>query len=415
MKRIPPSVRVREELSELLREGTEAHPLDALLTLSGRLLLQEALEGELTAYLGRAALPQGRRGRPGWRNGYEPRRLRTAEGALLVHLPQVRGTEEPFRSRLAEGLARGSARLEGLVAQMYLRGLSTRDVEAALREATGERVLSRSAVSRVTESLSADFEAFRRRDLSALAVVYLFLDALYLPLRQGSGEKEGVLCAYGVLEDGKKVLLGLALGSRESHDAWLAFLHDLAERGLKEPLLVCSDGNPGLRRALREVFPRALKQRCQVHKMRNILAKLPRQARAELKRLVRRVFTAASFEEGLRRDKSLVARFKGRFPSAMEALEKDLEESLAHLKCPREHHRYLRTTNLLERLIGEGRRRAKVIPRFPGEQARLKLLYATLVEASRAWRGLPMTLKTLREMDRLKGELFSEKKLAQTA
>jgi len=415
MKRIPPSRQIREELSRLIEEGTEAHPLDALLTLSGRLLLQEALEGELTAYLGRAHYRRGGGGRHGWRNGYEPRRLRTAEGSLLVHLPQVRGTGEPFRSRLAEGLARGSARLQELVAQMYLRGLSTRDVEAALREATGERVLTKSAVSRVTESLNADFEAFRRRELSGLAAAYLFLDALYLPLRQGSQEKEGVLCAYGVLEDGKKVLLGLALGSRESHDGWLAFLHDLVERGLKEPLLVCSDGNPGLRRALREVFPRSLKQRCQVHKMRNIIARLPRQARAEIKRLVRRVFTAGSFEEGLRRGRTLIARFKGRFPAAMEALEKDLEESLAHLKCPREHHRYLRTTNLLERLIGEGRRRTKVIPRFPGEQACLKLLYATLVEASRTWRGLPMTPRTLREMDRLKGELFSEKKLAQTA
>ena len=414
MKKIPPSRQVREELSRFLREGTEGHPLDTLFTLSTRLMLQEALEGELTGFRGRARYRRGG-GRPGWRNGYEPRRLKTVEGSLLVHLPQARGTEEPFRSRLAEGLSRGSARLQGLVAQMYLRGLSTRDVEAALREATGERVLTRSAVSRVTESLNADFEAFRRRDLSGLAVAYLFLDALYLPLRQGSSEKEGVLCAYGVLEDGKKVLLGLALGSRESHDGWLAFLHDLVERGLKEPLLVCSDGNPGLRRALKEVFPRALKQRCQVHKMRNIIARLPRQARAEIKRLVRRVFTAGSFEEGMRRGKSLIARFRGRFPAAMEALEKDLEESLAHLKCPREHHRYLRTTNLLERLIGEGRRRAKVIPRFPGEQACLKLLYATLVEASRTWRGFPMTPKIAREMDRLKGELFSEKKLAQTA
>lgn len=414
MKRIPPSRQVREELSELLREGTGGHPLDEVFTLSARLMLQEALEGEVTGYLGRAHYHRGG-GRSGWRNGYEPRRLKTAEGSLLVRLPQVRGTEEPFRSRLAEGLSRGSARLRGLAAQMYLRGLSTRDVEGALQEVTGERVLTRSAVSRMTDSLNASFDAFRRQDLSALAVVYLFLDALYLPLRQGSTEKEGVLCAYGVREDGKKVLLGLVLGSRESHDGWLAFLHDLMERGLKEPLLVCSDGNPGLRRALREVFPRALKQRCQVHKMRNLIAKLPRQARAEIKRLAQRVFIAPTFDEGMRRGKSLIARFKGRFPSAMEALEKDLEEVLVHLKCPREHHRYLRTTNLLERLLGEGRRRTKVIPRFPGEGACLKLLYATLVEASRTWRGLPMTPKTLREMDRLRAELFSKKKLAQTA
>ncbi|MBI3779542.1 MAG: transposase, partial [candidate division NC10 bacterium] len=220
----------------------------------------------------------------------------------------------------------------------------------------------------------AEFDAWRGRDLAALPVLYLFLDAIFLPLRQGSHEKEGVLCAYGVLESGRKVLLHLALGNRESYDAWLSFLHDLTGRGLGEPVLVCTDGNPGLRRALREVFPHALKQRCLVHKMRNLLGKLPKAAIAAMKRLLRPVFEARDYPTVLRKGRELIARFRARFPSAMACLEEDLEACLVHLKLPREHRQRIRTTNLLERLFGEGKRRTKIIPRFPTEQSCLTLL-----------------------------------------
>jgi transposase-like protein len=196
-------------------------------------------------------------------------------------------------------------------------------------------------------------------------VVYLFLDAIYLAVRQGTDEQEGVLCAYGILESGQKVLLHLALGSRESYDAWLSFLHDLTARGLEAPWLVISDGQPGLRKALREVFPRAFHQRCQVHKMRNILAKLPQAARALLKPLIQQVFRAATYEQGLARGRALIARWRARYPAAMAYLEQDLEACLVYLKCPREHHKSIRTTNLLERTFGEGRRRTTVSPRFP--------------------------------------------------
>lgn len=283
-----------------------------------------------------------------------------------------------------------------------MRGLSTRDVEAVFLEAFREEVLSRSGVSRLGRELQTEFDRWRRRDLSDLLVVYLFLDACYLPVRQGTREKEGILCAYAILEDGRKVLLHLALGSRKGYDAWLGFLHDMLARGLSEPLLIISDGQPGLLRALKEVFPDARRQRCLVHKMRNILAKVPRSMQEEMKRLVKQAFEASTYEEGHQRAQALIARFRERYPSAMECLADDLEACLGHLRFPEAHRRRIRTTNLLERLFGEGKRRTKVIPRFPGEAACLRLLFATLVKASETWHGVRMTPKILRELGQLK-------------
>jgi len=233
-------------------------------------------------------------------------------------------------------------------------------------------------------------------------VVYLFLDGQYHAARQGSDEKEGVLSAYALLEDGQPVLLHLDMGPRESYDAWLSFLQDMTARGLKEPLLVILDGAPGLLKAVKRVWPRAWRQRCQVHKMRNILAKLPRLVQASMKRLIEQVFLAPSYEAALQRGRALITRFRDRYPAAMESLERDLEECVTYLRFPEGHHRRIRTTNRLERLNGEGRRRTKVIPRFPTERSCLTLLYASLVTGSKRWRGVPMTAKIAQQLQTLR-------------
>lgn len=406
--RIPPSKRLKQEIVEVLNGSLETpvHPLDQFLKLASTYMLQRALEQEVTEFLGRAHYQRASRRRPGWRNGYESKRLRTTQGVLTLAQPQVRQTDEPFSSRLDEAWGRRSPNLETMATRMWVRGLSTRDVEALFVETLGERVLSKSGVSAISAQLTAEFEGWRKRDLSELKIAYLFLDAMYLPVRQGSTEQEGVLGAYGMTEEGKKVLLHLALGNRESYDAWLSFLHEMTARGLAEPLLVISDGNPGLLKAIRHVLPSALRQRCQVHRMRNILAKLPKAVIAQMKRLIQQVFLAPTYESGLARGRALIARFRDRYPSAMEALEKDLEATLAYLKFPKEHHKSIRTTNLLERTFGEGRRRTKVIPRFPTETSALKLVFATLRTASQNWRGLAMTPKVLRRLDAIRQELF---------
>lgn len=413
-KRIPPSKKLGQAISVLLREGASGagHPLDRLMKLAATYMLQVTVEQEVTEFLGRAHYQRGERKRPGWRSGYDSQQIRTAQGKLILAHPYVRECPETFSSKLEAVIGRRSPLLEEMVTRMWVGGLSTRDVENLFVDTLGEKVLSKSGVSEITEKLKGEFEAWRKRDLSDLKIVYLFLDAIYLPVRQGSDEKEGVLCAYGITEEGKKVLLHLDLGSRESYDAWLGFLHDMTSRGLGESLLIISDGNPGCIKAIRQVFPTALRQRCQVHKMRNILAKLPKAVIPQMKRLIQPVFLAPSFKEGIRRGQALIARFKGRYPSAMEALARDLEATLVYLKFPREHHKNIRTTNLLERTFGEGRRRTKVIPRFPTETSCLKLVYATLITVSSRWRGLAMTPKIQRELEAIRRELFPIQKIA---
>jgi transposase-like protein len=409
MKRVPPSVRLKEEIEGLL-QGTGPAPEPTDTPMAGfvgriaRYMLQVAIEEEATAFLGQGHYRRGERQRIGWRNGYESKRVQSEAGVLELAVPQLRGTAAPFRPPLVDRLGTRTADLEDLVRGMYVRGLSTQDVSAVYGETVGPKV-SKSTVSRITQRLNADFDTWRRRDLSDLPVVYLFLDGQYHAARQGTDEKEGVLSAYALLEDGRPVLLHLDLGPRESADAWLSFLQDLVARGLRDPLLVVMDGAPGLVKAVKRVWPRAFRQRCQVHKMRNILAKLPRLMQAKMKGLVQQVFLAPTYAAALKRGRDLIAKFKDRYPAALECLERDLEECVTYLRFPDEHHVRIRTTNRLERLNGESRRRVKVIPRFPTERSCLTLLYASLLTASKHWRGIPMTAASLRQLQQLRASI----------
>jgi transposase-like protein len=384
---------LKEEIDAMLTGQPTAEgetPMRGFVQQLARYMLQVGIEAEATAFLGRDHYRRGDRLRAGWRNGYEGKRLQSEAGALELAVPQLRGTEERFTPVLPERVGARTPELEALVRGMYVRGLSTRDVSALYHETVGT-ALSKSAVSRVTQQLQQDFDTWRHRDLSDLPIMYLFLDGQYHAARQGTDEKEGVLSAYALLEDGRPVLLHLDLGPRESYDAWLSFLQDLTARGLTDPLLVILDGAPGLVKAVKRMWPHAFRQRCQVHKMRNILAKLPRLMRARMKGLVQQVFLAPTYELAMKRGRALITRFRDRYTAAMECLETDLEECVTYLRFPDAHHRRIRTTNRLERLNGEGRRRTKVIPRFPTERSCLTLLYATLIAASKQWRGLTIT------------------------
>lgn len=410
MKRVPPSVRLKEEIDGLLQgvvpsASPEDPPMVGFVGRLARYMLQVAIEGEATAFLGRGHYRRGERQRVGWRNGYEPKHIQSEAGLLELAMPQLRGTDETFRPVAADHLQPRTADLESLVRGMYVRGLSTQDVSALYADTFGGSRLSKSTVSRVTQQLNQDFETWRRRDLSELPVVYVFLDGQYHAVRQGTDEKEGVLSAYALLEDGRPVLLHLDLGPRESYDAWLSFLQDLTARGLRDPLLVVMDGAPGLVKAVKRVWPRAYRQRCLAHKMRNLVAKLPRLMQVKMKGLVTQVFQAPSYTAALKRGRDLIAKFKDRYPAAMECLERDLEECVTYLRFPEIHHRRIRTTNRLERLNGETRRRTKVIPRFPTERSCLTLLYASLMAASKLWRGIDMTAATLRQLAALRAEV----------
>jgi transposase-like protein len=180
-----------------------------------------------------------------------------------------------------------------------VKGLSTRDIEAALTDTLAVEGVSKSTVSTLCGQLKKDFEQWQNRDLTAHKILYLFCDGIYLRLRPEDEKAVAVLCAYGIREDGKKVLLHLAVGDKESTVCWKSFFQDLKQRGLVEPLLVILDGNSGLRKAVRDCFPGSWVQRCQVHRMRNILCKLPEKARPGIKKLLQKAFTAQSHKAGL--------------------------------------------------------------------------------------------------------------------
>ena len=310
---------------------------------------------------------------------------------MHLKMPQVRNTIEAFESVWLRALVRRSDKLAALIPQLYVKGLSTRDIEAALAETLAVDGVSKSSVSQLCRQLTHDLERWQNRDLSEHKILYLFCDGIYLRLRPEDERAAAVLCAYGIREDGRKVLLHLAVGDKECTVCWKSFFQDMKQRGLAEPLLVVIDGNSGLRKAVRECLPDAWVQRCQVHRMRNILCKLPEKARPGLKRLIQKAFTAASYKKGFEQAQGVVAMYREEFPEAMKCLATDLDEVLTALRFPEAHRKRIRTTNPLERLFGEGQRWAKVIPRFTSEKSGLSLMFAVLADASAAWRRVKIT------------------------
>jgi transposase-like protein len=409
MQRIPPSEQIGKKLEALLAQGldSEDNVASVLVRLGIERLVQELLEQEVTDFLGREHYQRRRpeQEHRGYRNGYEPGRIRTAEGEVVVQVPQVRDAPQTYRSELMMFLRGHSDVLERLAVEMYARGLSTRDIEDALVEATGDRLLSRSAVSQVTEVLWADYQAFAERDLSVFELEYLFLDAVYESLREQAGLKEGILAAWGICSDGRKVLLHLTLGNKESYANWLDFLRDMVRRGLRAPVQVTTDGAPGLIRAVEEVFPKSLRQRCLAHKSRNVLDKVPDSARAEVKAMIQAAYYAPNQEVARMVAAEVLEAYQDEYPSAMKSFQDDWEACIAYLRCPTVHHKRIRTTNLLERSFLEQRRRTKVIPRFFTEKSCLKLVYATLWRASERWRGVKMSELERQQLKLLRREL----------
>ncbi len=261
-----PSERFRQELDEVLAGvAGEQDPIEAVGRLGARLILQQVLEDEVTEFLGRRRYERAEE-TVSHRNGHEPRTVKRTSGSVALERPRVRNASElGFESRvLGKGVTRTHA-LESLVISSFLRGLSTRDVEAALQEVFEESIASKATVSRICEDTRERYRQWCRRRLEQHDIVYCFLDAIYLKLHPDDTPAEGVLVCWGVTLEGRKILLGLALGSRESYDSWLAFARDMLARGLRAPALVIADGAPGIWKAVRELWPHALEQRCTVH------------------------------------------------------------------------------------------------------------------------------------------------------
>ena len=283
--------------------------------------------------------------------------------------------------------------LEALVIGAYVRGLSDRDIESLAREA-GLGSISRTTVSTICRELRDRYRAFRARSLAEVRLLALFTDAIYLPVRT-EGPREGVLVAWGYTTEGRRVLLDVCLGARERTEDWLDLGRGLIRRGLRSPLLVVSDGAPGLITAITELWPDADRQRCAVHRLRNVLAKLPE--RPGLQARVRAAYWAALDEAGSPAEaeaglRELVGSLEREYPSAAACLADDLAALTVHLGYPLRLRTRRRSTNLLERSLGEVRRRTKVIGRFPGETSCLTLAWAVMDLVIAGAHGLELSL-----------------------
>jgi putative transposase len=414
---VPPSAEIEDQIDQLLAVGVGENPresLSSLAKLGARLIIQRAVEDEFDAWLGRARYdrrPDYQRGlrnyQSGLRNGFRPRKLQTGEGEFQVEIPQIREAAEPFVSKLFPRGAKllRTEPLRAMVIGAFVRGLSMRDIES-LCEKAGLGKLSKSTASRICEELRERFEQFKRRDLYDVHLAALFVDAVFLSVRP-EGPKEGVLVAWGFTEEGERVLLSVMLGMRESHEDWLALARDLIARGLGAPLLIVADGAPGLIKAIEQCWPASDRQHCAVHRVRNLLAKLPERERERVRGAYWQALDEAINEQdGRQRLRALVGELdKAGYTAAAKCLADDLDALVVHLRYPTRHRRRWRSTNLLERSLGEVKRRTKVIGRFPGETSCLTLVWAVLdLYMTHATNGVRFTQLERQRLKRIRYE-----------
>ena len=407
-KRIPASMRTRQSLCDLI-EGRLSSPdgRSELVKLATRLIVEEALEAESREAVGRDYYEHGAAPGQGYRNGSRSGRLKTAEGFVEYSTPQVAGRDEPFRSEIRAHLKGRTQALEDLAVELLARGLSVRDIEDAFRDETGRLLLSKTAASEIGERLWADYQEFATRDLREYDLAYLFVDGIAERIRPGQ-RREPVMAAWGFTATGAKVLLHLMAGSKEDAETVTAFFQDMRARGLGDPLLVVSDGAPGVIKAIETCFPRSERQRCLAHRMRNLAAKVPEDQWPELKARIQACYQAPS--RAIARDLAtgVVADYGKYLPSAVACFEDDFEACIAHLRMPVTHRRAIRTTNLLERLFLEERRRLKIIPNAFGERPVLKLMFGAMTRAADRWRAIRFTDFERRQIAAVRQDLDQE-------
>jgi transposase-like protein len=401
-------MRTRQSLCGLI-EGRLSSPdgRSELVKLATRLIVEEALEAESRDAVGRDSYEHGAAPGQGYRNGSRSGRLKTAEGFVEYSAPQVAGRDEPFRSDIREHLKGRTQALEDLAVELLARGLSVRDIEEAFRDETGRLLLSKTAASEIGERLWQDYRDFATRDLSEYDIAYLFVDGIAERIRPGQ-RREPVLAAWGFTTAGAKVLLSLMAGSKEDAETVTAFFQDMRARGLGDPLLVVSDGAPGIVKAIDTCFPRSERQRCLAHRMRNLAAKVPEDLWPEFKARATAAYQAPSRAIARELAEGLVKDYETEMPSAVACFMDDFDACIAHLRMPITHRRAIRTTNLLERLFVEERRRLKIIPNAFGEKPVLKLMFGAMIRAAERWRAIRITDFERRQMAAVRQELDQE-------
>ena len=344
-------------------------------------VIQEVLEAEMNDALG--AQKGERTGeRLGYRSGYYPRTLITRVGKLELRVPQDR--QGRFSTEVFERYQRSEKALVSALAEMYVQGVSTRKVKAITEELCGHS-FSASAVSGVVKRLDEQLSQFAQRRLEE-AFAYVILDARYEKVREsGSIRSRAVLVAIGIDWEGRRQVLGVELANRESTSSWKDFLLTLRQRGLKGVELVVSDDHAGLRKAIAEVLPEAIWQRCYVHFLRNALDHLPRKGDDDCLRELRWLYDRRDVNEARKDLAGWLQRWQDKYARLCAWVEDNIGETLSFYSLPLGHHKHLKSTNMLERLNEEIKRRTRVVRIFPNEQSCLRLIRALAVETHEDW------------------------------
>jgi transposase-like protein len=370
--------------------------IDEIVRDGARRMLAEALQAEVDAYIAQFIDERDERGRRlVVRNGsHQPREVLTSAGAVAVVAPRVNdrrcdpdtGERARFASAILPAWCRKTPKITEVLPLLYLHGLSTGDFVPALGQFLGSTAgLSASVITKLTETWKAEQRAFSARDLSGVDYVYLWVDGIHVNIRLEE-HKLCLLVMIGVRADGRKELVALTDGYRESTESWADLLRDCARRGMRAPVLAIGDGALGFWGALREVFPQAREQRCWFHKIANVLGALPKSAHPGAKKALAEIWNAEDRNHALAAVRSFEAAYGAKFPKAVAKITDDVEVLLAFYDYPAQHWIHLRTTNPIESTFATVRHRTK-ITRGPGSRAAGLAMAFKLIETAQArWR-----------------------------
>jgi transposase-like protein len=354
-------------------------PLSEGIRFRIRGFIEELLSEELDAVLG-AGRYERTGGRCGHRNGSKPRELTTSFGKTRFDRPRAvlfeNGEEVEFKSSIIDRYRRRSREVDAALLGMYFGGVNTRKVKQAIRPLLKNAPLSKSAVSRLIQRLKEYFEAWRTMPLAGLRIAYLYLDGIYVRVRCGGKTRSlPVLAVVGIKADGEKMLLALELRGGESEAAWKGLLEGMVARGLKAPKLLITDGSPGLMSALDLTWPGVPRQRCAVHKLRNLLSHAPEAMHEEIRTDFHAIVYAEASEAARRAYKAFLSKWRRLAEGVARSLEEGGEEVMTFLRFPKSQWKAIRTTNVIERLNQEFRRRVKTQVCFPTETSVLLVLF----------------------------------------
>ncbi len=366
---------VDEIVKGLIGQGSEG--LKPVLEL----LLNAAMKIERENFLGAGAHERTEE-RKGYANGYKPKEVQTRLGALALQVPQVRGLG--FYPQSLEKGSRSEKALKLAIAEMYLQGVSTRRVQDITEKLCGYEISS-TQVSRVTQELDEQFEQFRNRPIGE--VCYLILDALYLKIRHnGSVIDMAILLAYGITPEGKREILGVSASLSEAEVHWREFLLNLQSRGMRGLRLAVSDDHAGLKKARMTVFPSVRWQRCLFHLCQNAQSYAPKKSmRSEIAEVMREIFNSPNLEMALEMKRQALEKYKTRAPEFAKWLEENADEGLTFYHFPKEHWKKIRTSNGIERVNREIKRRTRVAVLFPNKESALRLVTGVVLEIHEEW------------------------------